>query len=123
MRWFAKALNNNWFTTSIDFSAYLSQDEVNSRWSLKNKLSETLVSEWVSLPNQVNSRNNMQSQIWNKYGKSLEKLSDDKLQKLDSKIDTAISKVENNTSMASKIKEKTLNIYNALKNYISSLFE
>lgn len=122
MRWFLKAMNNNGLTTSIDYSAYLSQDELNTKGSLKNKLAEKLTSEWVSIPSQVKDRENMKTQIWNKYGKALENLSDDKLQKLDSKIDTAIQKVENNTGMAAKIKEKTLNIYNALKDYIANLF-
>ncbi len=122
LRWFSKALKNNGLSTNVDFSSYLSQDEVNSRWSLKNKLADVLASEWVSIPSQIKDRENMKNQIWDKYGKTLEKLSDDKLQKLDSNIDASIKKVENNTGMAAKIKEKTLNIYNALKEYISNLF-
>ncbi len=138
MRWFVKWLASAWLTTTIDYSKYLSQEQVDSKWTLKYLLSEKLVNEWVKLPTQVSSSNikancakeetnqkareNYKTQIWNKYGKSLEKLSDDKLQKLDSKLDIAIEKVENNSGMTDKIKEKTLNVYYALKDYIAWLF-
>lgn len=53
IRWFLNALDNNWFTTTLDYSQYLTKDELNTKWSLQNKLVEKLTSEWVTLPNQV----------------------------------------------------------------------
>lgn len=50
LRGFVKALLNNWFTTTIDYSAYLTQDDLNAKWSLQYKLSEVLESQWVELP-------------------------------------------------------------------------
>jgi hypothetical protein len=51
MRWFLKALDNNWFTTGIDYSDYLTEEEANSKWwALKTKLSKILEDEWVDLP-------------------------------------------------------------------------
>lgn len=55
MRWFVKALANNNLTTDIDYSDYLSSDDVDSKWSIKVKLAEKLESEWVDLPEQVSS--------------------------------------------------------------------
>jgi primosomal protein N'' len=138
MRWFAKWLASAWFTTTIDYSKYLKQEQVDSKWTLKYLLAEKLASEWVSLPSQVtsanikansakervnqNARENYKKEIDKKYGNSLKKLSDEKLQTIDSKLDKAIEKAENNTWIVDKIKEKTLNIYYALKDYIAWLF-
>ncbi len=56
LRWFLSAINNNWLTTSIDYSEYLTLDEVNTKWcTLKYKMAEKLESEWVTLPAQANS--------------------------------------------------------------------
>jgi len=55
LRWFAKWLKNNNLTTSIDYSAYLTQEQVNTSWTLKYLLSEKLASEWVVLPSVASS--------------------------------------------------------------------
>lgn len=56
LRWFLSAINNNGLTTSIDYSEYLTLDEVNTKWgTLKYKMAEKLESEWVTLPTQANS--------------------------------------------------------------------
>ncbi|MDD5213014.1 MAG: DUF2202 domain-containing protein [Candidatus Gracilibacteria bacterium] len=110
MRGFLKALNNNGLTTSIDYSSYLSQDELNTKGSLKNKLSEKLVSEGVSLPSQVNQDNKAKTQ-------------DKNIKASDKQTSTIDKKIENSTSLTSKIKEKTLNMYHKVKAYLSGLFK
>lgn len=56
LRWFLSAINNNGLTTTIDYSEYLTSDEVNTKWgTLKYKMAEKLESEWVTLPTQANS--------------------------------------------------------------------
>jgi len=138
MRGFVKWLANNWFTTSIDYSAYLTAEQANSNWTIKHLLAEDLASEWVVLPasttafniqencdkEEVNQkiREWYKNQIDKKYGNSLKKLDEEKLQKVALKVDSAIEKVENNTWMTDKIKEKTLNLYYALKDYLAGLF-
>lgn len=47
LRGFSKWLENNSFTSKVDFSKYLSQEEVNTKWSLKNKLLESLEWQWI----------------------------------------------------------------------------
>ncbi len=54
MRWFIKWLNNNNLTTSIDYSAYLTQDDLNTKWSLSYKLVDLLKSQWIDLTDYVN---------------------------------------------------------------------
>jgi len=57
LRGFIKALNNAGYTTDIDYSNYLTDDEINTRWGwLKVKLAEKLEAEWVSLPEQASSK-------------------------------------------------------------------
>ena len=56
MRGFVKALNNNNLTTDIDYSDYLSEDDINTKWPIKVKLAEKLESEWVELPEQASSQ-------------------------------------------------------------------
>lgn len=56
MRWFLKSLSNNWYTTDIDYSEYLSEEELNTKWwALKVKLAEKLESEWIELPEVASS--------------------------------------------------------------------
>lgn len=55
LRAFSKALSNNGFTTSVDVSKYLSATELQSRGPLKNKLSERLAQEGVSIPAGANA--------------------------------------------------------------------
>lgn len=55
LRWFAKNV-----TTNIDYSAYLSQDELNIKWwALKNKLLQRLESEWITFSD------NVKNNLWN----------------------------------------------------------
>ena len=149
MRWFLKALNSNNFTTDIDYSKYLTQELVNSTWSLKYLLSDKLTAEWIVLPIQVNSTNmkenctNKQyntkenstneesnkkarewykSQINKKYWNSIKNFDNTKLQTIDWKIDLAIEKVENSNTLTGSVKQDTLNLYYALKDYLSWLF-
>lgn len=57
LRWFLKALKNNWLETTIDYSNYLNDEEINSKWwVLKVKLAEKLESEWVYLPEWATSK-------------------------------------------------------------------
>lgn len=93
MRWFLKWLTNAWFTTTIDYSKYLNQEQVDSKWTLKYLLAEKLVAEGVNLPTQANSESikancekeevNKQKWNWNlqvnSYGKNL---SDDRKMKM-----------------------------------------
>lgn len=138
MRWFLKWLSNAGLTTKIDYSKYLSQEQVNSKWTLKHLLSENLASEWVILPSQASSKNiqanckkdeaNQKAREWyknqidKKHWEHLKSLSQDDLKKIDKKTDLTIEKVQDDMSLTEKIKEKTLNIYYALKDYLSGLF-
>lgn len=74
MRWFVKALSNNNLTTDIDYSDYLSIDDINTKWTIKVKLAEKLESEWVELPEQASSKsiqencdNEDKDSKWNKW--------------------------------------------------------
>lgn len=63
LRWFLQSMKNNWITTDLDYSNYLTEEEVNIRWrALKTKLAEKLESEWVKLPEQASAKS-----IWEKY--------------------------------------------------------
>ena len=50
MRGFVKALDNNSLTTYIDYSDYINEDDINTKWSIKFKLAEKLEKEGVELP-------------------------------------------------------------------------
>ena len=63
LRWFSKWLAQNNLTTNIDFSKYLSSDELNTKWSLKDKLVQKLESEWVILPENVKTQ--VKNENWN----------------------------------------------------------
>lgn len=159
MRWFLKWLANNSLTTSIDYSSYLTQDELNSKWSLKYKLAEKLESEWVVLPTQssskyikenckneeqwmwngqwqwkyqqntVSQKNKLQnqrknlykSQIEKKYGNTIKNANQNKLNALEWKIDKVIESVNNSSTLTTDKKEKYLDLYNSLKEYLGEL--
>ena len=141
MRGFVKALNNNNLTTEIDYSSYISLDDLNTKWSLKWKLSEKLELEWIELPNQASSKyinencenewkksssknlnkwenvsNNakIKNQYKAKYNQAFSKLSDDKLNELINKIDDLSYKI-NNSDYTLSLKEKYNSILLALK--------
>lgn len=54
--------------TDIDYSNYLSENEVNSRWNLSYKLEDRLIEEWISLPE--NNYDIPCQSSWNKYSNS-----------------------------------------------------
>lgn len=56
LRWFLKALDNNGLETQLDYSAYLSEDDLATKWgSLKSKMAEMLEAEGEVLPVQASS--------------------------------------------------------------------
>lgn len=55
MRWFLKALTNNSLETDIDYSDYLSSEDLASKWSISYKLSQKLENDWVYLPEMASS--------------------------------------------------------------------
>ena len=56
LRGFVSWLANNWLTTDIDYSEYLSEEEVATKWgALKTKMAEKLEAEGVELPEQAKS--------------------------------------------------------------------
>ncbi|MDP2090936.1 MAG: DUF2202 domain-containing protein [Candidatus Gracilibacteria bacterium] len=138
MRGFLKALKSNNFTTEIDYSKYLNLQQVDSTGTLKYLLSEKLTAEGITLPDQVSSANikancanevsntkareGYKSQIDKKYGKGLKKYDNSKLQTIDLKIDAEIEKIETTNTITGSVKQETLNLYYALKDYIGLLF-
>lgn len=55
LRGFLKAIDNNWYETDLDYTPYLSKNDLNTKWPIKYKLAEKLESEGVKLPKQVSS--------------------------------------------------------------------
>lgn len=55
MRGFVNALENNWLETDIDYSDYLTEDDLATKGTIKVKLAERLEDEWVDLPEQASS--------------------------------------------------------------------
>lgn len=55
MRGFLQTLQANHMTTTVDYSSYLTESDINTRGSLKEKLTNTLRAEWITLPTQVNT--------------------------------------------------------------------
>lgn len=56
LRWFLKALDNNGLVTELDYSLYLSEDDLATKWgSLKSKMAEMLEAEGEVLPAQASS--------------------------------------------------------------------
>lgn len=55
MRWFLKALNNAWYETDIDYSSYLTETDLDSKWPINYKLAESLEQSWISLPETATS--------------------------------------------------------------------
>lgn len=79
LRWFSKWLENNNLTSTVDFSKYFSQEDVNTKGSLKNKLLERLEKDGVVVSQVVktnienctqnNEKNHGESWLWNGQGK------------------------------------------------------
>ncbi len=55
MRWFVNAFDTNNLVNSVDYSDYLSSDDLEKKWPIKTKLAEKLKSEWVELPERMQS--------------------------------------------------------------------
>ena len=56
MRGFVNGLANNGYTTDIDYSDYLTSEDIKTKgWALKVKLAEKLEAEWVEIPEAVSS--------------------------------------------------------------------
>lgn len=54
LKWFLNSLKINWFTTKIDYSAYIDQNYLYKRWpELKNNFVEKLKSEWINIHDQL----------------------------------------------------------------------
>jgi len=60
LRGFVMALENNWLTTDIDYSAYLTSEDMSARWSLSYKLIDKLEAAWVELPEWIGSNKTYQ---------------------------------------------------------------
>ncbi len=138
IRGFAKALKNNNLSSNVDYSSYLTPYEVNSKWSLKYKFSESLVKEWVVLPSQVSAKNiqancekeekttqirqNYKKQIDEKYWNSLKNSSKEKIKKIEAKVEQKIQETEENQTLSQSLKEKYLNVYHSFREYLRELF-
>ncbi len=123
LRGFVQGLTNNGFTTTLDYSAYLSQADINTRWSLKSKLSEKLTAEWIKLPTQasvsaiqiqnakdeknMNIREGYRQNIEKNYGKRMGKMNQSQLSKYDSNLDKTINRINNSSNMSSEKKAKS----------------
>ena len=57
LKGFVNALNNAGYTTDLEWTKYISEDDLNARWNeLKTKLAEKLEAEGVKLPEQATSK-------------------------------------------------------------------
>jgi len=57
LKGFVNALNNAGYTTDLEWTKYISEDDLNARWNeLKTKLAEKLEAEGVELPEQATSK-------------------------------------------------------------------
>ncbi len=113
MRGFLQGLTNNGFTTSINYSEYLNQTDLNSRWSLQSKLSEKLVAEKVVLPTQTKKWYKQDTQ-WN-YGKKMEKMPN-------SQLSPSTINEDKVQPFIPEIKEQKIPWYMSIKEYINSFF-
>lgn len=67
LRWFLKTLSKNWLETDIDYSEFLSEDDLNMKWPLKYKLAERLEKDWIELPDIVSSEA-LKKEKWHEWG-------------------------------------------------------
>lgn len=130
LRWFLSAITNSWLTTTIDYSEYLTSDEVNTKWgTIKYKMAEKLESEWVTLPTQANSnfikencaeeetlKNKYKNTIETKYSKTLSKMDNTELNNLISKIDLLSKEIQTKNYITS-----TKQNYNAILSVLRDL--
>ena len=110
MRWFVKALDNNWLTTDIDYSNYY--DEDNSKWNIKVRLAERLENEGVNLPEWVTSKA-INEKIANKWGEHGEGKShhDEARKWWNHDNDWKMNKGSNKGNINSALKNKYKNAY------------
>ena len=70
LRWFLKAIDSNDYETELDWSKYLDESDLSIKGPIKYKLAEELESQWVDLPEQVNSdsmKNKKCDKEWKKH--------------------------------------------------------
>ncbi len=137
MRWFLQWLSNNGFSTTIDYSLYLDKTDLDSKWTLKTKLSEKLEKDWILLPVQAWTKAiqenclNEQKQldqieknkkvIEKKYGNTLKNMNSKKINDLNLSLDKSIENTKKSNSLSKEKKENSLNLYYSLKEYLSDL--
>lgn len=138
LRGFLQGLTNNGYSTSINYSEYLSQADLTTRWNLKSKLSEKLTSEWVSIPTQASvsaiqiqnakDENTMRTKEWyrqdieKKYGKRLGKMNNSQLTRSTSNIDKTITRLNSSNTLSTEKKEQKVLWYTSMKEYMNSFF-
>lgn len=131
LRWFLNTLSMNNLETDIDFSYYLTQDQLNTKWSIKYLLVDRLESEWVSIPEinnksqntrYTNSNNSLFSKyklsLKSKYGTKIDNLNTDKLNLLSEKIDALVLKI-NSWNYSSSVKQKYISMLDALSDLVT----
>ncbi len=79
--------------------------------------------QWKSWSWSIAKHSGNPEDMINKYESLLSKMSDEKLNQIDDKIDIAIQKVEEKTSISDTMKQKTIALYQALKEYIAELLK
>jgi hypothetical protein len=89
-----KAIDNNGYETELDYSPYLNEDDLDTKWPIKFKLAEKLESLGVVLPEQVSSEAMKNKKCddkdhWDKGWKMVNKKWDlDKKMKQESKMES-----------------------------------
>jgi len=148
LRGFIKTLWENELTSTIDYSGYISADDLESKGKeLKTKILDRLKQEWVVMPDmpqnihsqdghkehmqksshqwnddthkKADKMNKYKKQIGDKYQASLAWLSSEKKNKLGKNIEAMYMKIENNTSYSPELKERYFTLLDALKELIS----
>lgn len=131
LRWFLNTLSMNNLETDIDYNNYLTQDQLNTKWSIKYLLVDRLESEWVSV-SEINNKSqntrhtNTNSSLLNKYklslkskyGKKIDNLSTDKLNLLSEKINALSLKI-NSGNYSISVKQKYISMFDALNDLVT----
>lgn len=139
IRGFAQGLASSGFSTTLDYSKYLSAADVNTRGPLKTKLALRLESEGVQLPSQASSvaigqmiakdQQNMQvmngyrQTITQKYGNAMGRMSQKRLTAYANNIDRTLGNIQSSNTLAPTVKEQKVLWYTAWKEYLASFFQ